>query len=207
MKLTERDYFIMQEISRWRFLLSRHICVFCGFTGERACNRRLKILIDHGYIKKQHLFYGMPALYTLTYKGKVLIGTNTKAENIRLEQVPHDVMALDTVVYLMQKRELSLHSFVSEKQLHQRDGFSNRKHRPDFIFTQNDKTYCVEIELSIKSKDRFLKNLKDNFSNYDGQIWIIPKSDKRTCALIRGSGYPNIEIMESEVILHSKEKY
>lgn len=206
MRLMERDFCVFKEIDRWRFLLSRHIQTFCGFSGERACHRRLKVLMEAGYIERQHLFYGLPSLYSLTHKGKVLIGTNQYNEKIRLEQVPHDVMVLDTAMYLVKQHGISLEAITTEKQLHQSDGFSIRMHRPDFVYTNENKTACVEVELSQKSKERFLKNLKDNFSRYDEQLWILPKRDKRNHLLIEKSGFTDIRIIESEVIEHNSKR-
>lgn len=206
MRLMERDFLIFKELDRWRFLLSRHIVAFCGFTGERACYRRLKVLLDSGYVDRQYLFYGFPALYTLTHKGKALTGANTHREKIRIEQVSHDVMVLDTVLYLMRHYNLPLSAFTSEKQLHQLDGFSNRMHRPDFLFEQDGKTICVEVELSQKSKSRFLKNLKDNFTRYDRQVWVLPAHEQRNKTLIQKSGFTDIEVTESEVIERERKR-
>ncbi len=40
-RLVERDYHILKEIDKWRVITGKHICVLCGFTGQRACDRRL----------------------------------------------------------------------------------------------------------------------------------------------------------------------
>ena len=48
MVLTERDVKIIKEIQHWRFLLSRQIKTLGGFNGQRACDRRLKKLIEAG---------------------------------------------------------------------------------------------------------------------------------------------------------------
>ena len=84
----------------------------------------------------------------------------------------------------------------TEKQLHQQDGFGERVHHPDFIFTKDDKTYCVEVELSLKSKERLNKNLKSNFINYDFQIWVIDENSPKLNRLLEEFRiqYPNIEI-------------
>jgi hypothetical protein len=43
-KLVNRDYQIFREIDRWRVVLGRHITALAGFTGQKACDRRLRKL-------------------------------------------------------------------------------------------------------------------------------------------------------------------
>lgn len=86
----------------------------------------------------------------------------------------------------------------TEKQLHQQDGFSNRKHRPDFIYTNNGETFCVEVELSLKNKDRLEKNIKDNFMNYDFTYWVVTDKENKIAQIIKQNrtAYPTMEILE-----------
>ena len=98
MRLQERDYSILQEIERWRFCLSRHIKCLAAFSGQRACDRRLKLLIEAGYIQHKKILYGIPSLYYLTHKGKVLIHANKRQDKIKIEQITHDITVLDTVI-------------------------------------------------------------------------------------------------------------
>jgi len=90
----------------------------------------------------------------------------------------------------------------TEIELHRQDGFSKRKHRPDFIFTKGEKTVCVEVELTLKSTDRFEKNIRDNFLKYDSQVWIVPSLNTRIADILSKniSQYQNIKILQiSEV--------
>lgn len=207
MRIMERDILILREIDRWRFLLSRHIQVLCGFSGDRACDRRLKILIESGFIERQKIFYGVPSFYLLTHQGKLLIGASHKKDKIRVEQAKHDILALDTAIYLKERFDLSHNDFTTEKELHQNDGFSNRKHVPDFLINHGTYVTCVEIELTLKAKETFLKNLKDNFLKYDSQIWVISKRDTRNRKLIENSGFTDIEIIDCEWIeTHAKKR-
>ena len=54
--------------------------------------------------------------------------------------------------------DISFQDIRTEKQLHSVDGFSNRKHRPDFTYSKDGKTFCVEVELSLKNKKRLEQN-------------------------------------------------
>lgn len=55
-RIVDRDRLIIREIDRWRVCLGRHIKELAGFTGQRACDRRLRKLINAGYIKKKESF-------------------------------------------------------------------------------------------------------------------------------------------------------
>jgi len=179
MRLVERDYHIMREVGRWRFMLGRHIKELCGFSTISACDKRLKVLIEAGYLERKKYIYGVAGLYTLTHKGRILSGLNKRAENIRLERINHDIIVLDIVIFFIKDLSILTDHIITEKELHIKDGFGVSKHHPDFVIIYDDKKYAVEIELNLKEKKRFEKNIKDNYLNYNGQVWVVPKSQKK----------------------------
>jgi len=186
MRLVERDYKIMNEVGRFRFMLGRHIKVLCGFPSVSSCDKRLKNLINAGYIDRKKYIYGIPSLYTLSHKGRILAGFNKRAENIRLEKVNHDIYVLDTVIYFIKVFNVQLDNIITEKELHRKDGFGVSKHYPDFIIDVDNTKTAVEIELHLKEKSRFEKNIKDNYLNYDKQIWVVPKAQKKIIHILEG---------------------
>lgn len=204
-RLVDRDYIILREIDRWRVITSRHVCGMCGFTGQRACDRRIKKLIIAGILRRTKILYGFPSIISLTAKGKQLIGLPNKKEQLRIEQIGHDIAVADTAIYFNRKYGIAFSDMTTEKQLHKKDGFGFRKHRPDFTFAHKDKTFCVEVELSLKSKDRFEKNIVADFTDYSGQFWIVPDRSSKIAQflLLMKENYPNIKIIElSEVKSH-----
>jgi len=210
MKLIERDYEIFREIERWRFCLGRHIRVLTGFAGQRACDRRLRALLEAGYIKREKIMYGVPSLYRLTHKGKLLIGANKRQDKVRADNIAHDIAVIDVAIYLHEHLSIAFDDIITEKQLHTRDGFSIRLHQPDFIFTRENKAYCVEVELTLKSKERLEKNLKNNFMNYDIQVWIIEGTGTVLADTLKSkrTQYDNIEIIDvKEVKKYVSENY
>ena len=46
------------------------IKVLAGFDGQRACDRRLRKLIEAGYIKREKILYGVAGIYRNTSKAK-----------------------------------------------------------------------------------------------------------------------------------------
>lgn len=196
MRVEERDKLILREVERWRVCGSRHIRFLTGFSGQRATDRRLKILIEAGYLERKKFLYGVPSIYFLTSKGKKLIQSNTRSEKVKIEQIVHDMTVLDTAIYFMHKENLSLNDITTEKQLHQSDGFGMRRHRPDFTYSKDNTVTCVEVELTQKSKSRLVNIIKDNFMEYDNQIWIVPESQSVIYNTLKENQkfYTNIQI-------------
>lgn len=201
-RLTERDELILREVDRWRACGSKHIRWLSNFSGQRATDRRLKILIEAGYLERKKFLYGVPSIYFLTAKGKSLIQVGTGTEKVKIEQIVHDRTVLDTAIYFMHKENLSLNDITTEKQLHQSDGFGIRRHRADFIFTKDEQTNCVEVELTKKANNRLLNIIKDNFMEYDTQIWVVPDYQTAILNVLNNSQryYTNIEIFSLQKI-------
>ena len=196
-RLVERDYHIFREIDKWRVSLGRHIRIFAGFAGQRACDRRLRKLIDAGFITRKKILYGVPSIYANTHKAKALVQLPLRTEKIRIEQIGHDIAVADMAIYL-DKTGIPFETMTTEKQLHISDGFGVRRHRPDIIFPYKGYKLCVEVELSLKAKDRMEKIIKENFREYDRQIWVVPdlKSKIADVLVQNQTAYPNIKIVE-----------
>lgn len=201
-RFVDRDYHILREIDRWRVITGKQICKVTGFSGQRACDRRLKKLIEAEYIRRNKYLYGFPGIYSLTNTGKKLIQAPSSTTKIRVEQIIHDSYVTDTAIYIFGKYQIPFEDITTEKQLHRLDGFSNRKHRPDFIFSKDEKVSCVEVELTMKAKVRFEKNIKSNFENYDSQIWVVPdlKSSIAKTLIENQSIYPDILILSLDEV-------
>ena len=199
-RITDRDYHIIREIDRWRIVLSRHIKEITGFAGKRACDRRLKKLIEAGYLTRKHILYGVPGIYRLTNKSKLLNPNADVDAKVRTEQIIHDIQVLDTAIQFHKERNIPYSDMMTEKELHKVDGYGNRNHQPDFVYTENGKKICVEIELSQKSKRKFEANIKNNFMKYDTQIWVVPSFNSKIACILSNhiSRYSNIKIMNLE---------
>jgi len=197
-RIVDRDMKILREVERWRVVLSRHVKVLGGFTGQRACERRLKKLVEAGYLEKRKILYGVPNIYGVTMKGFVLLGKKNKTDKVRLEQIVHDIAVLDTAVYFHEVKGVAFEDLVTEKQLHSLDGFGVRRHRPDFVICQNGKKYCVEVELSLKAKSRLEAIIQANFMEYDHQIWVLPDKVCKMYQILvdNRKQYKNISILE-----------
>ena len=201
-RLVERDYQIIKEIDRWRVVLGRHIAELAGFTGIRACDQRLSKLIAAGYIERKKILYGVPGIYSLTSKAKILASLPARADKIRVEQIPHDIAVLDTAIYFHNVKSIPFGDMITEKQLHGLDGFGVRKHRPDFIISRGGKSICVEVELSLKAKARLEAIIQDNFMQYDHQIWVVPDKACKIYQILEDNQtqLTNIHILELQEV-------
>jgi len=175
--------------------------VLCKFTGERASDRRLRALIDAGYLKREKYLYGIPYMYTLSHKGRILLGVNKREDRIRVDRITHDIYILEAIVYFVLKYGVSIADIESEKELHIKDGFGIRKHQPDFVVSSNGKCIAVEVELNPKPKDRMEENIRENYMKYDRQIWITNNSKVKSLLKIFSGEYSNIEALALEDIL------
>lgn len=202
-RLTERDMYIIKSIQKWRFLLSRQIRVICGFTGQRACDRRLRKLIDAGYIERKHFIFGIPRLLFVTRKAVQLLNLSYYTPSIRIETIVHDIAVVDVAIGLIQKRHIDSNSIITERDLKHKAGFGKaNRHFPDFEFTKDERKCCVEIELSEKSKNTLRKNILANFKAYDAQYWYIPSDKSRIIANVTSEGQKyGVEITPLERVI------
>ena len=200
--LVDRDLYMLRYIECFRFCLGRHIKHLVGFDGQRACDRRLTALIEAGYLDRKKVLYGVPSVYYLTYKGKMLIGANKRQDKIRIEKINHDIAVVDTAIFFHFKRYISLRAIISEKELYSKNGFGKRKHFPDFVFEENGNRCCVEIELTAKAKSRFAQIVEDNYLNFEMQYWIVSIHSHKIKAMLdeQMQKYPNIEIIDLEEV-------
>jgi hypothetical protein len=206
-RLVERDFKIFQEVNRWRVVTGKHLCALVDFSNQRACDRRLRKLIESGYLIRKKEIYGIAGIYFLTHKAKVISGIPVKYEKVRISQIKHDISVADTAIYFHNKYNIPYEGIITEKQLHAKDGFSTRKHRPDFTVAINGLTYCVEVELSLKNIVKFEKNIQDNFSNYDVQIWIVPDFENKITKILKENQdkFPNIRIINFQEVQKKNE--
>ena len=175
--------------------------VLCGFTGARASDRRLKLLLDAGYLTRKKYLYGIPYMYTLSHKGRILLGANKREDKIRVDRITHDIYIIEAIIYYVKKYGVALSAIESEKELHIKDGFGLRKHQPDFVVSFADVRIAVEVELNPKPKDRMEENIRENYLKYDRQVWITNHSKVKS--LLKGfiGEYSNIEVLALEDVL------
>ena len=128
----------------------------------------------------------------------MLLGENKRAEKIRVDRITHDIAVLDVLLYFMEKYKVGINSIITEKEMHMKDGFSVRKHYPDFILLHNDKTCAVEIELNPKARETMEKNIKSNYLAYDKQVWVTNNNKVNSLLEDFTKAYSNIMVLDME---------
>ena len=205
MIIQDRDNLIVKTVARFRLILGRQIKVLCNFAGERACDRRLSLLINEGYLSRERMIYGVAGIYTVTAKAKKDFDLPLAISTPRLDQIKHDIAVVDTAIYLINTEKIILSDIKTEKELRHEQGFSKiRGHEPDFIYIKDKLKNCVEVELSLKAKDKLIKNIKTNFFAYNEQKWIVPKDKSKIRDVLSDvyTQYPNIEIIDLESVVN-----
>lgn len=200
--LTNRDELVLRELSRFRGCLGNQIKVFGSFSNVRPMNRRLKKLIDNGYLERKRHVYGIAGVYRITNKAKKQLGIYLPISEIRLDQLEHDLLIVDVYLYLKETLGLKASDFITEKELRHEEGFNTRTHLPDLVYKHADKLFCVEIELSLKAKERLEKNIKSNYVEYNGQFWYIKYTNSKLKEWLEEFSlyYSDLEIISIEVV-------
>jgi len=166
------------------------------------------MLVEAGYLTRQKYLYGIPYMYTLSHKGRILLGVNKREDRIRVDRITHDIYILEAIVYYVLKDGVSLSAIESEKELHIKDGFGIRKHQPDFVVSSNGKRIAVEVELNPKPKDRMEENIRENYMKYDQQIWITNNSKVKSLLKVFIGEYSNVEVLcLEEVLAYVQHRY
>ena len=140
----------------------------------------------------------MPYLYAASTKARAITGKPCYKHAPRVDKIRHDIVVLDTAIYYQKKYGLELKEIKSEKDLQGANGFGKRRHEPDFTFAYKGKRYCVEVELAHKSKKRIEANARQNYLNYDYQMWVMPEPSLFIYKELTGlqKKYPNVIILD-----------
>ena len=181
MVLVDRDLELLRAVHKWRFLLERHIKELVEFPTDSICHRRLRKLIEDGFLERRRILYGLPSLYTLTARSRTLGGASNYAPKIRIDQIKHDVKALDLMITLAGKQGIPYKEVLSPRDINSKGGFGGSKHAPDFVIGE----VAYELELSLKMKERLFKNIQSNFQQYKLQVWIVDRDNPKLISYLR----------------------
>ena len=78
----KRDELILYEVSRWRCILGRQIKILAEFDGQRACGRRIKKLIDNGYLGQYRIIIisQLWLIFSIAVSKPLIIGSDYDCE-------------------------------------------------------------------------------------------------------------------------------
>lgn len=179
LRLTERDIAILRWVNAHRYARAEQI--FKRFGLSRAIGyRRLKLLVQHGYLVHEIVFHGQPGHYRVTAKGVAASGDELSApREVPLSSYRHDIMLVDLALELVRKTG---GTWITERQLRHQLGLDKvgrvgkHPHVPDGVLQieQNGRAVviAVELELSHKVGPR-LQRILENYavSNYSQVLY------------------------------------
>lgn len=160
MKLTERDIGILKFINEFGFSEMPQIERRFGLKKPRSY-QLLTRLVEEGYVKHERVFHGRHGIYRLSRKGAKLTHLPPLAR-VPLANYKHDITLME--VYLRLREQYPEASWISERELKRDkyfDGVGKFGHLSDGLLVFKDgKRIAVEVELSLKSRNRVEQILK-----------------------------------------------
>ena len=177
MVLQERDKEILRWVNGYGFVTVNQIKRWMG-VGETAGYVRVRKLVEGGYLKRKRVFHNQERVHWISNQAQGLIQDDIKnPKRVNISTYYHDLLLVDLGLYLEKTGGVE---FIPERRLRNFNTDNTvigKKGRiPDAILIQenNQKPIAIELELSVKSKDRLRKIINDymvNF-NYDA-VWYF----------------------------------
>jgi hypothetical protein len=132
-------------------------------------------LVEAGFLKHERVFFGRHGVYRLSKKGAS--HTDLPAlKNVPLGNYAHEVNLIH--VYLKLSSLYPEARFISERQLKRDkffDGVGKTGHLSDgFLVFPDGKQVSIEVELSLKGRNRFQSILKSYSSDFSvKEVWYF----------------------------------
>lgn len=157
MRLTERDLAILRWVNAHRYARAEQIFRYFGLS--RAIGyRRLKLLVQHGYLVHEVIFHSQPGHYRATVKGVAASGDELPApREVLLSSYRHDILLVDLALELVGRTG---GTWITERQLRHRLGLDKvgrigkRLHVPDGVLQveRNGQALVIAVELELSHK-------------------------------------------------------
>lgn len=168
MRLTQRDVLLLRWINSHGFVTADQINRFLQ-VAKTTGYRRIKKLVDHGYIKRKRILHAAGAAHSITQQAKNAAGDDLSVlKHISLGGYIHDLGLVDLSLDLTQKYQAD---FISERRLRFWGGLGSvgvEGHIPDGVLEFSDGTkWAVELELSVKAASRLKKIMDFYLLNFD----------------------------------------
>lgn len=173
MRLTADDLVLIRWINKYKRVTADQAVVFLSVSKQNVY-RRLKRLVENGYLIHERIFHGKPGIYYPTYKGVSAAGDLMPPARVNLTDYEHDLIVVDIALHFEKKygywkseRELRSDKGIS-------GGFGSKLHIPDGIIKVNDELIGIEVELTRKGKDRLRKIFMQHLRSNDYQkVWYF----------------------------------
>lgn len=173
MQITKRDIELLKFINDFGFCEMSHI--------QRRFNLRhprsyqvMSRLIKKELIRHERFLHARQGIYRLTQKGAEVTDL-PPINRVPFGQYQHDLKIID--VYLSLSHLYPHATWISERKLQQdkhRSGLSQRCHIADGILEFDNKKVAIEVELSLKNKERLTQIIKDYHTEFSiTDVWYF----------------------------------
>lgn len=174
MKITQRDIEILREINAFGY-------VDVNFIEQRfqlqkkLAYRRLKKLVDNNYLKHSRVLYGEPGVYQVTHKGAQLSEDHLPPlKRISFATYCHTLAVAHASIALIKQFG---GSFLTERMLRltKREMDAGAcEHNCDGVLILNDKKIAIEVELTMKTKQRIEDIMMDySLQSEYSEVWYL----------------------------------
>jgi len=185
-RLTERDLEVLGDVVRFSAVTVAQI-QRRHFTGRTAAYLRLQRIAEHGLLRHVRLLAGEAGVYVATGPGAELADVDLPAARFKPHQLVHTLAVGDLADHLRAaypgsvwttERELRRDILRTRRESDGRLGRSRMSRTPDGLLTLADgTTVAVELELTIKSQDRYKEILNATAAHRPAKkVWWFVKS-------------------------------
>lgn len=200
--LTERDVEIIRFINNFGFCEMGQIEK--RFLLKKPRNYEImRRLVRHGFINHKRIYFGRHGVYYASAKGAKY--TNLPPID-RISQGQYDHQIFIIKVYLKLRQQYPDAHWISERQLkHDKfyDGVGKRGHVSDgILLSPDDKQIAIEVEMSVKGKNRMEKILKGYGAQFNiKEVWYFCLPNVASMLSVVAVKMPFIKIFDLEKFL------
>lgn len=195
--LTPRDLEVLRWLGEQCGGRLDHLEALLG-CGERQARRVVARLREHGLVRVERLLVGEPSWVTPTSRGLALAGCEFRVWQPSLALLSH-VAAVNGVRLHIQGRSPGS-VWVCERELARERGVSG--HLPDGVVVLDGRRVAVEVELTLKSRQRIEGILDDLAGSYDTFLYFCAPKPLACLTELAASGrWPGLGLRELPTIV------
>lgn len=165
--VNEKDIQTLNVIETFELIDSRNLARYLN-TSENSARNRLNKLHKKKWLNRYKILTHLQTCYSLTRKGKTIIGVNSTVYRPKLGTILHEYLVMRHGIGLICKNKLRLEQLKTDHQLRQ---VGQMGHKPDILIKTKKQYVAIEVELTQKENQRLMRNIEINDENYDTQIW------------------------------------
>lgn len=168
MRLVERDFRLFRWVNSHGYVTSFQIIRYLD-VAKTTGYRRIKKLVDHGFLTRENILYGMGAVHRISKEAKDVSGDEIALlSKISLGGFTHNLKLVDVSLDLLEEHENSTFKTEREIRFLSGIGLSDHGHIPDGeLVLSNGKRIAIELEMSVKASSRLDKIMKFYSKNLD----------------------------------------